>query len=233
MQTGLDAYYLLAGGELPAGMTHAQYAQRGAYPLLATAILAALFVLATFGAGRGRRDMRIARLLVYLWLLQNLFLMGCAAWRLGLYVEAFTLTRWRVAAMIWMALVLCGLVWILLRIISGRSNLWLINVNAVTTAMMLYACALVDFDRWIAEYNVVHCRELRGHGPPVDLRYLESLGYDALPGFLALSQQTTDPDLRKRISDASVRLRRDLAEDQRDWRGWTWRRERLANLQLP
>jgi len=44
VQNGLDAIYLWGGGGLPAGMTLAEYAHRGAYPLIVTAILAGLFV---------------------------------------------------------------------------------------------------------------------------------------------------------------------------------------------
>ena len=45
LQTGLDLAYLWGGANLPDGMSHAEYAHRGAYPLIATALLAAGFVL--------------------------------------------------------------------------------------------------------------------------------------------------------------------------------------------
>jgi len=48
VQTASDLWYLWGGGVLPQGMTHAEYAHRGAYPLVATALLAAVFVLAAF-----------------------------------------------------------------------------------------------------------------------------------------------------------------------------------------
>ena len=38
-QTGVDFSILVGGAELPAGMSYASYAHRGAYPLLATALL--------------------------------------------------------------------------------------------------------------------------------------------------------------------------------------------------
>ncbi|QQS57131.1 MAG: DUF4173 domain-containing protein [Alphaproteobacteria bacterium] len=41
-QTVLDMNYLWAGMDLPKGITYARYAQQGAYPLIVTALLAAV-----------------------------------------------------------------------------------------------------------------------------------------------------------------------------------------------
>nr|WP_280526934.1 ATP-binding protein [Rhizobium ruizarguesonis] len=45
VQTLLDLVYLWGGADLPDHMSHAEYAHRGAYPLIATALLAAGFIL--------------------------------------------------------------------------------------------------------------------------------------------------------------------------------------------
>jgi hypothetical protein len=154
----------MGGSTLPEGMTYAQYAQRGAYPLIVTALLAAVFVLATFRPGETHKDLKWSRRLVFVWLLQNVFFVISAGWRLWLYVEVYTLTRWRVAAAIWMLLVACGLLWILVRIAVGRSNLWLINVNALTASVVLFVCTFLNMDGAIAAFNVRHCEEIRGKG---------------------------------------------------------------------
>jgi hypothetical protein len=233
LQTGLDTYYLWGGGALPKGLTYAQYAHKGAYPLLAAAILAALFVLAAFRPGPGEGAMRTARRLVYLWLVQNLFLVASSAWRLRLYVDAYTLTRWRVAAMVWMLLVFCGIVWILVRIVAGRSNLWLVNANVLTAVLVLYVCCFANFDGWIARYNVGHCREVRGSGPEIDVAYLESLGPDALPALLELQRETRGSLHEPVVRGAIKRLRSGLQTDLASWRGWTLRRQRLSRLDYP
>ena len=51
-QTFMDMNYLWGGGQLPEGITYAQYAQKGAYPLIVTALLAALFVLISQNSGK-------------------------------------------------------------------------------------------------------------------------------------------------------------------------------------
>jgi len=230
VQTALDVYYLWGGAKLPAGMTYAHYAHRGAYPLAAAALLAAACVLVTFRAAPREGAMRWARRLVYVWLGQNVFLVVSAAWRLRLYVEAYSLTRLRVAAAIWMLLVACGLAWILMRILTGRANLWLINVNTITAAAVLYACCLVDFDGAIARFNVRHCSEVRGQGPSIDLEYLEALGPETLPALLWLSDRIGASPKAAPLQETIGRLADGLHRDLRSWQGWTFRRHRLARL---
>lgn len=232
LQTALDVRYLWGGAELPQGLTYAQYVHRGAYPLVGAAILAAVFVLVTFGADSHERPMRWARRLLYIWLVQNLFLIVSAAWRLRLYVDAYSLTRPRVAGAIWMLLVLCGLVWILLRIIGRRSNAWLVNANTVTALMVLYVCAFIDFDGRIAGFNVAHCREVRGYGQPIDLPCLEHLGPETLPALVYLVDKSGDPTVLPAAYAAFERLKAGLQADADSWRGWTWRRQRLAQVDV-
>ncbi|HNQ22633.1 MAG TPA: DUF4173 domain-containing protein [Phycisphaerae bacterium] len=233
LETLLDIRYLWAGAQLPAGLTYAQYAHRGAFPLVAAAMLAAVFVLVTFRAGSREASSGWARRLVYLWLAQNLLLVASAAWRLCLYVDAYSLTRWRVAAAIWMLLVLCGLAWILLRIVARRSSVWLINVNLLTAMVVLYACAFVNFDGWIGSFNVTHCLEVRGEGPRIDLAYLEHLGPETLPALARLVETSGDPTILARARATMHRLDGGLRDDLRAWRGWTWRRQRLGRIDLP
>ena len=52
VQTVLDVIYLWGNTTLPADISYASYAHRGAYPLILTALLAAGFVLAAMTPGR-------------------------------------------------------------------------------------------------------------------------------------------------------------------------------------
>ncbi len=105
VQTALDLIYLWGNAELPAGITYASYAHRGAYALILTALLAAGFVLAAMRQGGPEREVKAIRPLVYLFVAQNLLLVASSILRLDLYVQIYLLTYWRVAAFIWMLLV--------------------------------------------------------------------------------------------------------------------------------
>jgi hypothetical protein len=229
VQNLLDLRFLWGGAALPRGLTYAQYAHRGAYPLVATALLAALFVLVAFPARADTAaELRTARRLVYAWLLQNVFLTLCALQRLHLYVETYSLTRLRLAAALWMGLVALGLALIGWRVFRGRDNRWLVNANAVALAAVLYACCFPDLDGFIARYNVAHCEEVRGQGPALDVKYLEHLGPEALPALRAFTAHTAGTPAATRAAAAAGRLQERLASDLANWRGWSWERDRLS-----
>lgn len=175
VQTVLDLRYLWAGGALPEGMSHASYAHRGAYPLLATALLAGAFALAARPFLGERRHLRA---LVFVWLGQNVLLTMSAVLRLAIYVEAYGLTYLRVHAAIWMALVAAGLILTGWQIGRGRSNRWLIVRSAALGLGVLYGSCFVNFAGLIAAYNLA-----RSDG--ADLCYICALGPTALPAVRA------------------------------------------------
>lgn len=232
VQTLLDLLFLYGGAALPKGMTYAGYAHRGAYPLVATALLAAIFTLWTFGSESDSRAGVWARRLVFAWLAQNVLLVASSFWRLHLYVEIYSLTRLRIAAAIWMGLVAMGLIWIAARIAARRSNVWLVRMNVITAAAVLYATCFINFDGFIASYNVAHCREVAGEGSDLDLDYLLELGYEALPALRDYEARFPAGPAKEKADQVDAELVRLLNEATSDWRGWTIRRSGLLRATM-
>ncbi len=116
IQTALDVLFLWGNATLPADISYAAYAHRGAYPLILTALLAAGFVLVAMRPGGPAEQSKVIRPLVYLWVAQNVLLVASSILRLDLYVQIYLLTWWRIAAFIWMLLVAFGLLLIVTRI---------------------------------------------------------------------------------------------------------------------
>lgn len=238
-QNVLDVEYLWAGGKLPSGLTYAAYAHRGAYPLIATALLAGVFVLTCFAGNRDDRNWRTARILVCLWLTQNVFLVLSALLRLVKYVNIYSLSLLRVAALIWMGLVAVGIVLIIIRIVLRKSNLWLIHANVISTALVLLACSFCNLRGIVADYNVEHCREIDASpesGPArasLDVRYLRSLGPEALPAIAWLRRshlKRFSPAQENELKIAWSDLCSELNDETNNWRGWTWRRQQLMKI---
>jgi hypothetical protein len=227
VQTLLDLTYLWGGAALPEGMTYADYAHRGAVPLIVTALLAAGFVLAAMRQnGPGMKSAAI-RGLVYVWIAQNILLCVSSILRLDLYVKAYSLTELRVAAGIWMGLVAVGLLLILLRIALRKANGWLVATNLMSLTMTLYACAWIDVSAVIARFNIEHSREIYGSSVNLDLGYLRQLGPTVIPALDAYIAEGSAPGMAYVVR---ARLLQDLeAETAGDWRGWTWRTERLQS----
>ncbi len=222
-QNGLDLAFLWSGAPLPDGMTLAEYAHRGAYPLIATALLAGLFVLVTLRPGSATAGSRPIRLLVTLWIAQNLLLVASTMLRTFDYIEAYSLTRLRIAALIWMALVAVGLALICYRLLRAKSGAWLINANMLAALIVLGLSSTVDFGRMAAAWNVRHAREAGGSGAALDLCYLSRLGSSALLPLIEIEGRRIPPELRDRLAWLRTRTMAELARDQADWHGWTWR----------
>lgn len=227
VQTILDMIYLWGNVTLPADISYASYAHRGAYPLILTALLAAGFVLMAMKPGGAAERSKVIRPLVYLWVAQNVLLVASSILRLDLYVQIYLLTWWRIAAFIWMGLVAFGLILIVARIVLNRSDEWLIRANLITLTATLYVCSLINFAAVIADYNVSHSREVAGKGVAVDMDYLIGLGPQALPAIdkAFATRGWSDPSLVSRRNCLVEQQRKDMAS----WRAWGFRSWRLQH----
>jgi hypothetical protein len=255
-QNLLDANFLWGGAALPDGITYAEYAQRGAYPLILTTLLAAAFVLIAMREGGGLGEDRVIRAMIYVWLLQNLALVISSILRTGLYVSQYSLTYLRLAALLWMGLVLAGLVLIVVQIAWSRSSAWLVRANLIATLALLTGTCFFDLGRFIADYNVAHSKEMRGGSVPasaldlgvvallddgyfLDLAYLHRIGPSALPAIRRAL--TTEPQgnpaylslVRFRLERLESDLQAQLRAECADWRRWTFRAHRLCREMLP
>lgn len=235
VQTLLDAAYLWGGLTLPDGIGYAAYAHRGAWTLMAAALLAGGFVLLALRPGSDAGADRRIRVLVYLWMAQTVVLVLSAMLRLDLYVDVYALTHWRLAAFVWMGVVATGLVLICLRIAQARSNQWLVGANLAVLALVFAASCFVDDDALIARFNVDHSRELSGVGVALDVDHLASLGPAALPAidrFLDRAAAETGRAWIDETSDELRMLRAPRAQciwnRSQDWRRWTFRNWRLS-----
>lgn len=219
LQNAMDLAWLWGLAALPKGMTLAQYAHRGAYPLIATALLAAGFVLVALRPGSQTASMPLVRRLVAVWVAQNVLLVANAALRTMDYIAAYSLTQMRIAALLWMGLVAIGLVLVLWRMLADKSAGWLINANAAAALALLGGCSFVDLDAVSARYNIAHARELGGAGAPLDICYLQGMGSSAM---VSLAQLESRPALepihlwaRLLREDAQGRMRDDV--ERGDW----------------
>lgn len=226
LQNGLDIAFLWSGAPLPGHVTLAGYAHKGAYTLIATAILAGVFVLIALQPGSAMARSRPLRWLVIGWVAQNLLLVASSALRTWDYVQSYSLTEFRIAALLWMGLVAVGLVLICWRMLGSKSVAWLINANTLAAGLVLAGCCVVDLGAVAAAWNVRNAREVGGRGVQLDLEYLKNIGDASLAPLDELLQQPLPSAFRARVDEVRRELLADLANRQASWRGWTWRGQR-------
>lgn len=229
VQNGLDLAFLWRHAPLPASVTLAEYAHRGAYLLIATAILAGAFVLVALRPGSSTAASPTVRRMVVLFVAQNLLLVASSILRTLDYVEAYGLTQLRLAALAWMGLVSIGLVLICVRLLKDRSASWLINANAAASGLVLVVASLTDLGGVAATWNSRNAREVTGHGPRLDLCYLEALGPAALVPLAELESRPLSQAQSETVTSTLRRVMTALEARQADWRTWSWRDARRLN----
>ena len=222
VENALDLIFLWSGAALPATITLADYAHRGAYTLIATALLAATFVVVALNPGSGAAKSTWLRRLVVLWIAQNVMLVASSILRLIDYIDAFSLTVLRISALVWMFLVAVGLVLICWRMLAAKSAAWLINATTAVAFMVLGLCSVIDLGATAASWNVRHARDARD----LDLCYLQALGPSALLPLIDLERRAGSTRLRDRATFLRTELRDDLRASQADWHQWTFRNAR-------
>ncbi|QIG79866.1 DUF4153 domain-containing protein [Stakelama tenebrarum] len=231
LQNALDIAFLWSGAPLPGTITLADYAHRGAYALIATALMAGAFVIVALRPGSRAGQSGPVRALVVLWTGQNILLVASSILRTMDYVDAYGMTVLRLSALAWMGLVGTGLFLICWRLVFGLSARWLINANALAATLVLSASTVIDYRAVAAHWNVVHA-DIAGGSTPIDLCYLNRMGSAALVPLIALESRVTDPQLRERIGWIRDHKLVDTIRTQRDWRRWTWRDDRRLRRAL-
>lgn len=209
---------VLAGGALPDGISLAAYAHRGAYPLLATALLAGVFTLI---AKPFCAQNPLVRSLLLIWIVQTLALVLGSVVRLDTYVDVYGLTRLRLAAFVWMGLVAAGLCVTWVQVRDDRSVSWMLSRVGALGACVVYLCALISFDRIIATHNLTHHVQ-------IDTAYLCQLGEAATPAITrhsGLTRAAFCPGMSARNT------RIFYPDDVREWGFRNWRvRRSLASV---
>src|SRR5262249_54863454 len=137
------------------------------------------------------------------------------------YIEVYLLTAWRIAALVWMALVALGLVLICWRMLAGRSARWLINANALAATLVLTASCFIDYQAIAAPWKARHAREAGGTGTAIDLCYLREMGSPALVPLIELESRDLTGEFRDRLRAVRQGVLLEVEDRQDNWRSWS------------
>lgn len=250
IQNVLDVKYVWLTGEMPAGLSQVEYVRRGAYSLIVTVLLAAVFVVFALRKNSQAANNRFVRFLVYAWIAQNMALVASSAQRTMTYINDTGWTELRISALLWMGLVSFGLAAVIWRVSKNLGTVWLVNANFAAASVLLAACSMFDLQGFVAERNVdkaIADPEFR-----TDFEYMRRLGPNAFPALLRFSIFLKESNVKDGFSRQSnpiayFRLNRNILElqgpvgahrttryfAQNNWRSWTWRYAGLGAAPTP
>ena len=221
-------FQYLFGGETNIhldGFTYAEYARRGFGELIAVAIvsLVILQVIHSIVRRENQTQSRFQIVLSVLIFIQLLVILASAYQRLNLYESAYGFSRLRTYAhvfLVWLALLLLTLAVCEVRRLSRYFPLALyltaLGIGATINLMGVDAC--------IAEWNINRSKSSN----KLDITYLSSLSYDALPVLVQKYQSTElSQDQHNQIGAAIACMTENLS-DQPDqslyWQGFSFSR---------
>jgi hypothetical protein len=199
---GFQIPYLMGGGSFIAqyGITYADYARNGFFQLLIAGAIALTLILAIHVTTEFRE--RFTRLLGALLIIQTLVILVSAASRLRLYIGAYGLTvdrSWAAYGIFCIAVVLImTLVALVTQVESFRLRKLLSLVAIASFSLPL----LVNVESIVVTYNI---QRAEAHPErPMDMGYLQSLSFDAIPPQVALWQRAQLPESSSPLSAGDV-----------------------------
>ncbi|WP_405144988.1 DUF4173 domain-containing protein [Sphaerisporangium sp. NBC_01403] len=205
-----------------AGLTYAEYARSGFFELVTVSVFVLGLVAVAAGvlAPRGRERWLLAGLLGLLCGF-TLVILASALHRLGLYTDAYGLSRLRasVGATIWWLGAVFALVLVAGGIrLSGRRIGWLPRATVLLTGL-----SLVVFAAWNPDLRVAETQLHKRGVERLDVDYLSDLGAEAVPVVAGLPEPARSCLLSKMaVVDG-------LGESE-SWNGWNLAREHARDL---
>lgn len=209
----IQCMYLFSG-QVPAGLTYADYARSGFWQLLAVAliVIALVFFLLRFSAPYSRTTRNVQRILLALVLLCTLILLLSSFSRMTLYEQSFGFSQLRLFTQFFMVALFAFLVISILR-------LWIKRIDLKKCACFCFlicytVLAFFNINAFIARENV------KNQGYTVDISYLTTLGPDALPYYVdrldlsSLKTTVIKAEATPAFNDMGDRVYRHLFDDQ-------------------
>ena len=174
-----DARFLWSGQALPAGVDYKTYVHEGVNALIATVILTAIVLTVIFQQSLSVAQRRELKVLAYLWVAQNIFLLLSVALRIKYYIVGYEMTVARLGVIIFLLLVATGFVLLTIKIARDKSLSWLIGGCVLAVFATFYITQFLDLAGWSANYNIA-CWE-KDRTRQLDFWHLYEYGPDAWP----------------------------------------------------
>ncbi|MBT3421393.1 MAG: DUF4173 domain-containing protein [Bacteroidetes bacterium] len=173
----IDINYVWFGFEEQQGINYKQMVHEGTYYLILSILLSMIILLYYFRSNFNFYSKNsLLKILAYIWIAQNGFMGISVLIRNLLYIGHFGLAYKRIGVMIYLVLVLIGLITMIIKIRDKRSGFYLFRLNSLATFIMLIVMSLVNWDVWIAAYNLKH-----NYPSEIDERFLVRMSVKAYP----------------------------------------------------
>jgi hypothetical protein len=150
----LDSDFIFNNRSLPAGVTYSQFVHQNTDMLIASILIAIAIILFYFrGALNFSTKSKTIKLLAYVWVIQNAFILLSTVFKNNMYVLEFGLTYKRIGVYIYLMLTFIGLVTTFIKIMNKKTNAYLFRINGWLFYGVLIIAAFINWDSMITGFN--------------------------------------------------------------------------------
>lgn len=235
-----DVSTIWLNGALPKGVSQSDFVHDGVELIILSIVIAATLIMFLFRRNFSTiQGYPAIRWLVYIWILQNLIMLFSTAWRNHIYIHDYNLTHKRIGVYAWIILAMIGLILILIKVKSERSNWFLVNANFTCWLLFLTLGSTINWDVWITRYNLRNKPITQ-----VDFRYLFSLSDSNIPELMELARRKDFVQVNGAIKEfpefnqtkavtfrylMKRKVSHYLKDYVSDWQSWDLRDKRIMN----
>lgn len=164
----------------PAGTILVNYSEElhgGTNALIISIIMAMLVILYFFNGNLNFYSKnKTIRLLAYIWIIQNAFLVLSVLLRDYYYIDVNGLTYKRIGVLVFLLLCTIGLITVYIKVAQRKTFFYLCKTNGMIWYILLLATSFVNWDVFIASYNINHRNRIA-----LDVEHLMELSDKTLP----------------------------------------------------
>jgi hypothetical protein len=235
----LDVYQLYINPQLPKGITLSDFVHQAIGSLIFSIVLALTMISICFrGELNFLEKVKPIRYLIYGWVAQNVMMIISAIVRNWWYIDVYALTYLRIGVFVYLGMALVGLILTAYKIKTLQRVWALTRLNIGTWFLALCLSTMVDWDKLIADFNLLHAHQLTHNANvkkvKLDRRYISSFSSTTLPQQILQTPMYLNPynyEVTRRSTDVDA-LSNSLINfyetyHQRTWKSWSLRDERL------
>lgn len=170
---------------LPEGVNHSDFVHNGVGIIILSIIIATSVFMYLYRENYSNVKLSgFLKILVVIWVIQNLVMLFSTATRNQIYIESYNLTYKRIGVYVWLSLAVIGLIISAIKIVKEKSNWYLVRSNFALWFTVLSFSSVVNWDLLITRYNLSH-QPLAN----VDFYYLFSLSDTNIPELIEVTKK--------------------------------------------
>lgn len=188
----LDLNYLWFDGTLPEGIQHKEFVHDGVGTLIMSVVFAIMIILYFF---RGRLNYyeknKVLKLLTYVWIAQNAFMIFSTAYRMNMYVSESGISYKKIGVYVYLSLTLIGLITTYIKVSKLKTNWYLFRVNPKVYYAIMVISSLINWDVIITQFNI---NKALSENKKLEKYYLADLSFKNIPQLLRLNDTIKEYD---------------------------------------